>query len=84
VEFEKTKKKPSKRKPVRIIKDTFEFEANEEESKKYLRYFTENGTNYVEFKNPIGGEYIKIKNPKVPIGTSEIGLAELKYTELQI
>ena len=79
-EMEKNLK--TKKKPVQVIKDSFAFQADEEESKKNLRYYTEKGTRYVEFRCSITGDTMKIKNPRVPIGTSEVGLAELKYTEL--
>ena len=63
-----------------------EFEADEEEAKKYLNYHKDKITNveYALLSSPLMNGCLKIKNPRVPISTSAKGLAELKYVEMQV
>jgi hypothetical protein len=61
-----------------------EFDADEEEAKKYLSYHKDavNNVNYALLSSPLMVGHLKIKNPRVPISTSAKGLAELKYVEM--
>ena len=63
-------------------------ETSEAEAASHLKFtqttFNKKTTNFAELHSPIMEGKITIKNPRVPISTSAVGFAELKYIESQM